>query len=247
MVQISRTLCSTGSLAFLFVAACNPTGNKTITGEVATTNPKHSYFVSQEVALRVAPTDARHIAHPARPRQMVRNWRGVLLRGRQVEILRDAGLWVEVRVLDKNGQNQGWVKRSDLVLADGLTLATTAEALAMFSGPDTTHPNGLITAGTLVFVRERGDHTSLVHAEGKDGYVMSDRLLFEEDEVEAARLVTMARSIGNSDSEEAAHIFDKMRIQYPRSKLIDVAAEEVSWLDFHETPVMPTHLDHLPR
>jgi SH3-like domain-containing protein len=183
-------------------------------------------YVTAVAALRREPADANRVPGPAG--KAVANVLLVLHRGEKVTVLESRDEWARVRASDEIA---GWLKRSLLLPAQGVTEATLLAPTDSFDRPDLLALNSRrrIGAGTLLLVvRSRELFSEINVASGSSAWVLSDRLTASPRDVMVAKLVEKARWLKKSNRlDEARQVLALGRAQFSDVGLVQVLAEEL--------------------
>ena len=180
-------------------------------------------FATAGWAIWRAPTDEKKVPNPD-GEGTVKNYMLNVERGRPLERIGEQGEWSQVRLEDGT---EGWIKSERIVIEDGAKLATATAEARMFKRPellalviDKKLPPGqlLITAGT------EGKFTVVDYPTGKyetqKMWVLTENLVFDSTEIEAAQVIQRVLKLRESDEAGAADLEDLARGQFPDSKLL---------------------------
>jgi len=118
-----------------------------------------------------------------------------LQRGESISALKQEGDWTQIKT---NDDKVGWTKNANVLLAEGINLATVIDEVKTFSQPGFTYlvAGKTITPGSVLFVSKTKDTFSEVNYVGAyKTWVLNDKLIVDAREVEAARLVSRAKSL----------------------------------------------------
>jgi hypothetical protein len=184
--------------------------------------------VSSSAILRREPSDSR------KGQKGAANALATLQRGEKVVVvngdvrrLGDAE-WVKVRSSD---DQEGFMKRSNLLEGEGITEATVLAPVDIFDRPDLLAANAarkLEPATLLLVVRSKEPFSEVNVSAGPDAWVLTDRLSTGQAEVSIAKLTEKARWLKRSGKpDEAAQLLAFARAEFPGSPLLDAMAAQL--------------------
>ncbi len=205
-------------------AASGPAGVAT-PAPAAPADAGGSWLVAASI-LRREPSDAPRVPGPGG--KPVANYVATLMRGERVAVGESKGEWVAVRT---SGDEPGWLRRSSLLDAEGAAIATLLVPADVFDRPDllAANPRRKLDPGALLLVvRQRAPFAEVNAGAGPVAWVLSDRLVTEEQAISAAKLVEKARWLKrNGKEDEAKQILELGRSAFAGSPLLDVLAVEL--------------------
>ena len=180
-------------------------------------------FVTQTVLVRREASDAREIDGPAKKKK-VANWMATLYRGEQVEVLSSQDPWLHLRLSDGK---EGFAK-SESVVTGSVELATVFERVKTFTRPDLLALNAAkqLEPGALLFVLRAKDQFSEVNVGGAAHvWVLSDVLIKDAKEVEAAKLINRSRALKErpaANEAESQAPLELAKSQFASTKLVQI-------------------------
>jgi hypothetical protein len=191
-------------------------------------------YVTAASALRREPGEpprAKGAKPPAAPLAL-------LLRGERVTFLEARGDWSRVRASDGT---EGWLRSQVLLPADGVAEATVLSQAWAFDRPDLLAVNvkRKLEPGTLLLVLKSRELFSEVEAgQGPTAWVLSDRVVANPEDVQAAKLVEKARWLSrNGRPDEARDVLAVLRTRLPGSPLVPVLAVELGEMPPPDAPL----------
>jgi len=162
----------------------------------------------------------------------------LLLRGERVTFLEARGDWSRVRASDGT---EGWLRSQVLLAADGVAEATVLSQAWAFDRPDLLAVNvkRKLEPGTLLLVLKSRELFSEVEAgQGPTAWVLSDRVVANPEDVQAAKLVEKARWLSrNGRPDEAREVLAVLRTRLPGSPLVPVLAVELGEMPPPDAPL----------
>jgi len=219
-----------GAVLLLAAAACSRDSRPSATPPPPAGAAAHGAgesYVSATAGLRREPTDQGRVKIEG-SKSPVQNQLALLERGERVTPLDHRADYTRVRASDGT---EGWIKSSVLLAADGVTEGTVLSQAWAFDRPDLLAVNvkRKVDPGTLVLVVKTKELFSEVDlGEGKDAWILSDRISTQPADVMAAKLVEKARSLfRNGRTEEAKEVLGILRTRLPDSPFIPVLASDL--------------------
>lgn len=194
-------------------------------------------YVTAVTVLKIEPADSSRIKN--QDGKDVSNYRALLYRGEQVQVLETKDDWVRARTSD---DKEGWLKRTTVLESADAKEATFLSPEKVFDRPDLLASNARRTldAGTFVLVvKERPPFSEVNFSGSQNTWVLSERLATDPKDVAAAKLVEKARYLAkNKKTEEALATLELLRSVAPDSPLVEILAIElgVSPADGATTP-----------
>ncbi len=183
-------------------------------------------YVTTVVVLKIEPVDAGKVKKA--DGKETSNFRALLYRGEQVAVLEVKDDWVRARTSD---EKEGWLKRSWVLEAAGVTEATVVTPEKVFDRPDLLASNAKrkIEPGTFLLVgKAKAPFSEVNYSGGQSTWVLTERLSTGEKDVGAAKLIEKARYLArNNKKEEAIATLDLVRSIAPESPLLEVLATEL--------------------
>jgi hypothetical protein len=183
-------------------------------------------YVTAVTVLKMEPVDASRIK--GADGKEGSNFRALLYRGEQVQLLETKEEWVWARTSD---DKEGWLKRTAVLEAAAVKEATFLAAEKVFDRPDLLASNSKRTLdpGTFVLVvKERPPFSEVNFSGGQNTWVLSERLATGPKDVAAAKLVEKARYLAkNKKMDEAVATLELLRTVAPESPLVEILAVEL--------------------
>lgn len=197
-------------------------------------------YVTGPASLKRERSEEKHVEDPkGKSKKKLSNWLATLNRGEEVRILATEEEWLRVKASD---DTEGWIQKANVILATEARMATTAEDLKTFGRPDLLALNAqkTIPAGSLLFLTKEKDAFGQVNTSTtQSAWVMADKLLFDDTEVAAAKLIHKVRALEQKADPTTEDVRKLALSQLSGSKLIQLLERPVA--DAGEAPsVAPT-------
>lgn len=176
-------------------------------------------YVTQPTFVRHAASEAREVEVPGSKRRQA-NWMATLQRGEHVRVLQVNEGWLRVQSSDEAA---GWIKREGVLVGPEVAQATNLAPLQRFTRPDLLAlvAGKAIEPGSLLFVLRRKEGFTLVNYAGNAvGWVLTDALERDANEVEAAKLLHRARQLAERHDATAEALFALARQRFAATRLV---------------------------
>jgi SH3-like domain-containing protein len=183
--------------------------------------PTEGYIVGL-TSLRKTPSDDKKIPDPEKPEKQISNYvaGASFNRGELVTLLGTQDDWSNVRASDGK---EGWIKTNRVVTGPDVKIATLYTEGKIFQRPDLLALDSTkkIEPGSLVFMLEEKDQFASVNYSGSTtGWTLKNELIFEQSEVEAAKLISKIRQMRADNDAGAAKMEELARSQFAGSQLL---------------------------
>ena len=189
-----------------------PTPDGFVTGGTA--------YVTQLVTVRREPSDAKELGDSKAHGKKVANWLATLYRGEQVTVQALQGPYLQVQLSDGKS---GWTRSEGLLTGQGVEMVTLLDRAKTFSRPDLLAllAGKQVEPGSLLLLVRGKDAFSEVNVSGSSSvWILSDLIVREPREVEAAKLVQRARVLQDRNASDAAAILDMAKTQFANTRLV---------------------------
>lgn len=189
-----------------------PTPDGFVTGGTA--------YVTQLVTVRREPSDTKELGDGKLHGKKVPNWLATLYRGEQVTVQALQGPYLQVQLSDGKS---GWTRSEGLLTGQGVEMVTLLDRAKTFSRPDLLAllAGKQVEPGSLLLLMRRKDAFSEVNVGGSSSvWILSDLIVREPREVEAAKLVQRARVLQDRNASDAAAILDMAKTQFANTRLV---------------------------
>jgi SH3-like domain-containing protein len=183
--------------------------------------PTEGYVVGL-TSLRKTPSDDKKVPDPENPDKQISNYvpGASFNRGELVTLLGEQGEWSNVRASDGK---EGWLKTNRIVKGADLKIGTLYTEGKIFQRPDLLALDSTkkIDPGSLVFMVEEKDQFASVNYTGSTtGWTLKTDLVFEQSEVEAAKLISKIRQLRADNDAGAPKMEELARSQFAGSQLL---------------------------
>lgn len=183
-------------------------------------------YVTVTTSMRKTPNNDMKVPDPERPGKKMSNWVALLDVGEQVTIqARENEEWSKARASD---DTEGFLKNRFLIAADEASLATVLEEVKIFNRPDLLALNASRTLepGTLVFKVSEKDQFSELRIGSRTEWVLTEKLVLDGQEVEAAKLLAKARRLREKGDDGYEPLLELLKGQFAETKLVAYVEEQ---------------------
>ncbi|MEL6547067.1 MAG: SH3 domain-containing protein [Myxococcota bacterium] len=188
--------------------------------------PLGEAYVTVVTSMRKVPDTAYKVANPDKPGKKMSNWVATLHAGETVTVeSQENDEWSKSRASD---DSEGFLQSKHLVSVSESSIATLLEDTKVFNRPDLLALNASRTLepGTLVFKLQEKDQFSEIRAGYRSEWILTEKLVSDEKEVEAAKLLAKARWLEEKKDDAYAPLMDLLKTQFSETKVVGYVDEQ---------------------
>jgi hypothetical protein len=160
--------------------------------------------------------------------KQVPNWVATLSRGEMLTLLNEEGDYQRVKT---SSDVEGWVKKTAILAASDVQVATVLGEVEAFDRPDllTLNSKKTVRAGTLLFVQKSKGQFSEVNVNGwTSAWVLTSKLSHDSNEISVSKMLARARELKAANNASGAEELLKLaRSTSGATKLIGVFENEL--------------------
>lgn len=183
------------------------------------------HFVTIMTSMRKQPTGDRKIPSEKDPNKKVSNWVTTLHSGELVDVLSHDGDWSLAKASD---DSTGFVQTKLLLSAEESEPFTVLGETQVFRRPDllTLNSSRKIEPATLLFKLEERDQFTKVKNGYREDWILTDKIVNDENEVKATTLLVKARWMKNKKDEGFDSLMNLIKTQFEDAKVVELALEK---------------------
>jgi hypothetical protein len=194
-------------------------------------DPKPAVQITVQPALALVKYNKMGVRKEPLDNKDPKNYVTTVNHGEKVTVLQQDTLWTQVKLSDD--KTTGWIKTAYLVPADVKYAVMLINELLVYKRPDPSSgsiktDSTMTKQGIILWVtKEKDGYDECLFPNGRSGWIASGELIFDQPEIDAAKLLEQARVlVAEGKMEEAATFYQKIANQYGSSKIAAVVAEE---------------------
>jgi len=184
--------------------------------------PLGESYITTVVAMRKEPTNDRRIPNPENPDKKMANWLATLHAGETVEVLEHRDDWSRAKASD---DTEGWIQSKFLLATEEAKVVTVHSDAKVFRRPDLLALNAsrTIDPTTLLFRLQDKEQFSEVRNGYRTEWVLTDKLIDEEREIEATKLLSKARWLLDQKDDGYEPLMELIKSQFGDTDTVRLA------------------------